>query len=187
MRVLDAVLGMGLVLAAACGGAAAGGTGAQGPAGTPQGATVATPDNGGETPPASTTTSTTTPATTGTVPTGHLDMKAPVASGMVADLAVGRPVRGPLRMGGADDLFPSYVRVVDEGAHRLRVGAAERPRAPPRRRRAPLLFRLLSRAHHDEPLAPHCLAHDDMGLKEDVFLSHAGNRRDDSRVGGVID
>jgi diguanylate cyclase (GGDEF)-like protein len=34
---------------------------------------------------------------------------------MVADLAVGKPVRGPLQMGGADDLFPSYVRVVDEG------------------------------------------------------------------------
>ena len=39
----------------------------------------------------------------------------PGARRMVADLGVGEHVRVPLLTYGADDLFPSYVRVVDEG------------------------------------------------------------------------
>jgi diguanylate cyclase (GGDEF)-like protein/PAS domain S-box-containing protein len=39
----------------------------------------------------------------------------PGARRMVTELGVGEPVRGPLQTGGADDLFPSFVRVVDDG------------------------------------------------------------------------
>jgi diguanylate cyclase (GGDEF)-like protein/PAS domain S-box-containing protein len=39
----------------------------------------------------------------------------PGARRMLAELGVGQPVRGPLQTGGADDLFPSFVCVVDEG------------------------------------------------------------------------
>lgn len=97
MRVLDALLGAGLVVAAACGGAGAGGPGgkaAQGPAGgtagTPAGETTAAAADGGAAPAPTSTgavPSTTATTATQTLPPGHVEMKAPVPSAMIVDLA----------------------------------------------------------------------------------------------------
>jgi Cytochrome c7 and related cytochrome c len=89
MRRLDALLATGLVVAAACGGAGAGGPGPQGPTGgglpAESGGAApvpSAPDGGTGTP-----TTTTAPAPTTPVGPEHLEMKAPVPTTMVADLA----------------------------------------------------------------------------------------------------
>lgn len=86
MKVLHGVLSIALLVAAACGGAAS-----TGPIGVSPLPTATTAPTAGHAPSASAaptaSAAATTPESTGPVPPAHVEMKAPVASAMVADLA----------------------------------------------------------------------------------------------------